>query len=282
MSDSLKTVFVGTSWFAADLLRDLVAAGFGPQLVVSRPDMPAGRGRKLTPPDVVKAAAELELPTLQSERFDQTIIDAIEAIKPDAVVVCAYGALVTEPVLSSYPVFNVHPSLLPRWRGAAPIERSLMAGDSKTGVSIMHLVQELDAGPVYAQQTIEIKSADTYGTVAPRLLELGATMLKELLQQLLSDGSPPQPVDQPAEGISYAEKITAADRSLDQQESAVASHNRVRALTPHINARLLQDDGTWLGIRETRVSESGELELVVVQPAGKKPMSYEDYLRGRN
>jgi methionyl-tRNA formyltransferase len=119
----VRTAFLGTSWFAADVLRRLVAADRAPSLVITRPDRPAGRGRKLTPPPVADAAGELGLPLLQPDRLDDDIVGRIAAVEPHALIVCAYGAIVREPLLSAHPILNVHPSLLPRWRGAAPVER---------------------------------------------------------------------------------------------------------------------------------------------------------------
>jgi methionyl-tRNA formyltransferase len=279
-SPTPRTVYLGTSWFAADVLRRLVDGGHPPQLVVTRPDRPAGRGRKLTPPAVAEAATELGLPMVQPEKLDDDAVARIAEAAPDALIVCAYGAIIREPLLSAYPLLNVHPSLLPRWRGAAPVERAMMAGDVETGVSIMELVEELDAGPVIAQQREPIAADDTYGTLAPRLVDLGARMLVEALDRLADGPLPSTP--QPDEGVTYAEKIVAADRDLDPSASAQQRHDHVRALSPHIGARLRMDDGTVLGVRRTRIDADGRLELVEVQPPGKRPMAYEDFLRGRS
>ncbi len=276
--DGPRIAFLGTSWFAADVLRRLVAGGRGPALVVTRPDRPAGRGRTLTPPPVAEAARELGLPLRQPERLDDHEVAAIAAVEPDALVVCAYGAIIREPLLSAYPLLNVHPSLLPRWRGAAPVERAIMAGDAETGVSIMELVEELDAGPVLLQEREPIAPDDTYGTLAPRLVELGARML---LEALADDPGALPATPQPDEGVTYAEKIVAADRDLDRSAPPQVQHDHVRALSPHIGARLRLDDGTVLGVRRTRIAEDGSLELLEVQPPGGRPMAYADYLRGR-
>lgn len=276
----VRTVYLGTSWFAADVLRRLVAADRAPALVLTRPDRPAGRGRRLTPPPVADAATELGLPLLQPDALDDAAAARVAAAEPDALIVCAYGAIVREPLLSAYPILNVHPSLLPRWRGAAPIERAIMAGDAETGVSIMELVEALDAGPVQLQERLPIGPDDTYGDVAPRLVDLGSEMLLRALDAV-ADGTL-QATPQPEDGVTYAEKIAAADRDLDPQAPAQAQHDHVRALAPHIGARLRLDDGTVLGVRRTRLAEDGTLELLEVQPPGGKPMPYDAYLRGRN
>lgn len=275
----VRSVYLGTSWFAADVLRRLTDAGHAPVLAITRPDRPAGRGRKLTPPAVADAANELGLPLLQPEKLDGDAVARIAEARPDALIVCAYGAIIKEPLLSAYPLLNVHPSLLPRWRGAAPLERAIMAGDSETGVSIMELVEELDAGPVIAQQHEPIAPDDSYGTLAPRLVELGARMLVEALDRL-ADG-PLTATPQPDEGVTYAEKIVAADRDLDPTADAQTQHDHVRALSPHIGARLRLDDGTVLGVRSSEIDSDGRLRLIEVQPPGKRPMAYEDYMRGR-
>lgn len=275
----VRSVYLGTSWFAADVLRRLVDAGHAPALVVTRPDRPAGRGRKLTPPAVADAAHELGLPTVQPEKLDDDAVARIADARPDALVVCAYGAIIREPLLSAYPLLNVHPSLLPRWRGAAPVERAIMAGDAATGVSIMELVEELDAGPVIAQQRETIAADDTYGTLAPRLVDLGARMLVEALDRLADGPLPATP--QPDAGVTYAEKIVAADRDLDPSAPAQVQHDHVRALSPHIGARLRLDDGTVLGVRSSEIDADGRLRLLEVQPPGKRPMPYDDYRRGR-
>ncbi|HEY8763542.1 MAG TPA: methionyl-tRNA formyltransferase, partial [Solirubrobacteraceae bacterium] len=145
----MRTVFLGTSEFAAVILRRLAASPDRPELVVTRPDRPRGRGRKLAAPPVAELARELRIELDQPESVnDEAAQRRIADARPEVVLVCAFGALIKEPLLSRYPMLNLHPSLLPRWRGAAPIERAIMAGDEQTGVSIMRLTAGLDSGPV--------------------------------------------------------------------------------------------------------------------------------------
>ena len=261
-------IYLGTSAFAAEVLKLLPA----PELVVTRPDAPKGRGRRLAAPPVAETARELGVDVLQPED-----VNAIELPAGD-VVLCAYGALVREPLLSRG-VLNLHPSLLPRWRGAAPVERAIMAGDAQTGVSIMRLVAELDAGPVCLSESIPIRPQDTYGSLAPQLQRLGAALITRALEE-----SPPW-VDQPDEGATYAERITAEDRTLDPEAPPDVNERVVRALHPHIGARVQLDDGSWLGVLRARVGEGPlawhGLELLEVQPPGGKPMDAAAYLRGR-
>jgi methionyl-tRNA formyltransferase len=189
--------------------------------------------------------------------------------------VCAFGALIKEPLLTDFEILNVHPSLLPRWRGAAPVERAIMAGDEQTGVAIMRLTAGLDSGPVCLMEAEPIEPEDDYGALAARLEERGSGLLVRAL-----DERPPF-VEQPEDGVTYAEKITAADRTLDPAAPAEVNVRVVRALHPHIGARLALEDGTFLGVHRARVAQDGALELLGVQPPGGRPMAYADYLRGR-
>jgi methionyl-tRNA formyltransferase len=271
----MRTVFLGTSGFAAAVLERLADTPHRPALVVTRPDRPAGRGRRLTAPPVAETARTLGLELDQPASVNDTQARArIAAADPDVVVVCAFGALIKEPLLSEHELLNVHPSLLPRWRGAAPVERAIMAGDERTGVSIMRVTAGLDSGPVCLAAEEPIAPDDTYGTLAPRLEELGARLLIEAL-----DERPPF-AEQPEEGVTYAEKITAEDRTLDPSAPPEAQERVVRALSPHIGARIRLDDGSFLGVQAARAAD-GRLELLEVQPPGGRVMAYEDYLRGR-
>jgi len=286
-----RTVFLGTSDFAAAVLDRLADSPHRPQLVVTRPDRPAGRGRRLSAPPIADAARALGLDLFQPETVnDDTARDRIAAARPDAVIVCAFGALIREPLLSDFELLNVHPSLLPRWRGAAPVERAIMAGDAQTGVCIIRLTAGLDSGPVFLRGVEPIALDDTYGTLAPRLQELGADLLLRVLDER------PQPVEQPEEGVTYADKIVAADRTLDPAAPAAVNDRVVRALSPHIGARVTLPDGALLGVLRAvlRVPEEagelradgerlllGGLELLEVQPAGGRPMDAAAYLRGR-
>ncbi|HUH81064.1 MAG TPA: methionyl-tRNA formyltransferase [Solirubrobacteraceae bacterium] len=328
----MATVFLGTSQFAAAVLERLVAAGHPPALVITRPDRPAGRGRRLRPPPVGERARELGLALEQPANVNdagslQLIAAALEQTEGAAgegaaggdrasagdtapgsrpvVVVCAFGALIKEPLLSSHEILNVHPSLLPRWRGAAPIERAIMAGDERTGVSIMRLTAGLDSGPVCLAGEEPIGPRDDYGSLAERLQELGGRLLVCALEQ------EPACSEQPEEGVTYAEKITADDRLLDPARAAVELERTVRALHPHIGARVQLEDGALLGVRRAAVvggarapdpgsaagarpargvfvgegrlllaCSPGLLELLEVQPPGGRAMEAGAYLRG--
>jgi methionyl-tRNA formyltransferase len=287
----MRTVFLGTSAFAAEVLTRLAATDHRPQLVVTRPDRPAGRGRRLAAPPVADAARELGLELFQPENVnDRDARARIAATCPDVVCVCAFGALIREALLSEHELLNVHPSLLPRWRGAAPVERAMMAGDDETGVCIMRTEAGFDTGPVFRAGAEPIHADDTYGTLAPRLQALGADLLIRTLDER------PQPVAQPEEGVTYAHKIGPDDRTLDPAATAVVNDRVWRALTPHIGARAQLADGALLGVLRAAVVEPDEtgplrsedghlllggLELLEVQPAGGRPMDAAAYLRGR-
>src|SRR5205085_4880643 len=163
--------------FAVSVLRTLAASEHRPSLVVTRPDRPRGRGRRLSPPPVAEAARELGIAVAQPGSVNEPAARArIAEAEPEAVCVCAFGGLIRDPLLSDYRMLNVHPSLLPRWRGAAPIERAIMAGDERTGVAIMRVTAGLDSGPVCLQQGEAITPADTYGTLAVRLAAIGGEL----------------------------------------------------------------------------------------------------------
>jgi methionyl-tRNA formyltransferase len=270
----LRTVYLGTSAFAAAILERLAETTHRPALVVTRPDAPKGRGRAVSPPPVAEAARGLGLELDQPASVnDDTARERIAAAQPDALIVCAFGALIKEPLLSDHEILNVHPSLLPRWRGAAPVERAIMAGDAETGVSIMRLTAGLDAGPVCLAASEPIRADDTYGSLAQRLQGLGADLLIRAL-----DERPPFS-DQDEAGVTYAEKIGPQDRTLDLSRPAVENERIVRALTPHIGARIELPSGQFLGVRAARATDD-RLELLEVQPAGGRPMAYADYVRG--
>lgn len=297
----MRTAYLGTSEFAATVLRRLAGSSHRPALVVTPPDRRQGRGRKVSPPPAALAARELGLDLLQAENVnDEGALARIRAAEPEAVVVCAFGQLIREPLLSDYPMLNVHPSLLPRWRGAAPIERAIMARDPETGVCVMQLTAGLDSGPVALRERTPVDPDDDFGALAARLAELGGELLVRALD-LQAEGRL-EFAEQDEAGVTYAEKIEAAERRLDPERPAAELAARVRALTPHIGAYLELADGERLGVREARVAEGeadlgpgqlaerdgalllgcgeGALQLELVQPAGGKPMPAAAYLRG--
>jgi len=292
----VRTVYLGTSGFAADVLDRLAATPHRPVLVVTRPDRPRGRGRKLGPPPVAETARLLGIELCQPESVnDEPARERIAAGDPEVVCICAFGALIKEPLLSQHEMLNVHPSLLPRWRGAAPIERAIEAGDEETGVTVMRPIAELDAGPICLQRAESIRPDDDYGTLAGRLAALGGELLVETLD------TQPTCRSQPDQGVTYAAKIEPRDRRLDPGLMADELERRVRALTPHIGPYIALSNGERLGVvraalatdddlvpgrltaRDDRLlfgASSGALELIEVHPPGKRPMEAGAWLRG--
>jgi methionyl-tRNA formyltransferase len=259
----MRLTVAATAPFGADVLERL-AARHDVAALLTRPDSRAGRGRKTAAPPAKLVAERLGISVLQPDRPTAEL-----DFPGDAVVVAAYGLLIPESLLERGLWLNVHPSLLPRWRGAAPVERALLAGDASTGVTIHETVKELDAGPIAAQREFLLTPEDDAGTVFARAAELAVELLDEVL---------PSPELTPQEGEpTYAAKIEPADRELDLADP-VDSFNRIRALSPHIGARG-ELHGRRVTIWKARL-EDGELVPVDVQPEGGRRMPYEAWLRG--
>ncbi|HXS46242.1 MAG TPA: methionyl-tRNA formyltransferase [Solirubrobacterales bacterium] len=295
----MRTVYLGTSEFAAEVLRRLGDSRHRPQLVVTPPDRPKGRGRKSGPPPTAAVAAELGVDLLQAENVnDEAALERVRAARPEAVLVCAFGQMIREPLLSELPLLNVHPSLLPRWRGAAPIERAIMAGDERTGVSVMGLTAGLDSGPVALREEIAILAEDDFESLSKKLAALGGELLIRALD--LHEAGDLYFVEQDDGKVTYAEKIEPGERRLDPCRPAVELARTVRALTPHVGAYLEIGEENRLGVRKARAVDvsvkqgkmkaewgalllgcgRGALRLEVVQPQGGKPMAADAYLRG--
>jgi methionyl-tRNA formyltransferase len=263
-----RIAVAATAPFGADVLERL-AAQHEISCLLTRPDAPQGRGRKIAAPPAKVVAERLEIPVLQPERPDAGLdLDA------STVVVCAYGLLIPEPMLAGRLWLNVHPSLLPRWRGAAPVERAILAGDAETGVTIHETVKELDAGPIAAQERFPIAAEDDAGAVFERSGAVAARLLDGVLAAL-----PPSFAPQSADGVTYADKITPEDRLLDLERPADQLVRQVRALSPHIGARA-ELHGRPVTVWSARVGETGAFEPVVVQPDGGTRMDAAAWLRG--
>jgi methionyl-tRNA formyltransferase len=295
----LRTAYLGTSEFAAAVLRRLADSKHGPVLVVTPPDRPQGRGRKVGSPPAAEAATELGLELAQFESVNgDAALERIRAAKPEAVVVCAFGQLIKEPLLSEFPMINVHPSLLPRWRGAAPIQRAMMAGDERTGVTIMRLTEGLDSGPVALQEEIAVEPGEDFTSLSARLAELGGDLIVAALDQL--ENGVLEFTDQEDDGAIYAEKIDRAERRLDPARPAIELERVVRALAGQVGAYLELEDGERLAVEaatavdngpaQGKIAVEGEelvlgtseggLRLDTVKPPGGRAMSAKEFLRG--
>ena len=268
----MKTAYLGTSEFAATVLRRLAASPHRPALVLTPPDSRRGRGRRELPPPAAAAAAELGLELVQTANVnEEEPRAAIAAAAPEAVVVCAFGQLIREPLLSAYPLLNVHPSLLPRWRGAAPIERAIMAGDAVTGVCVMRLTAGLDSGPVALRREVPIGPEDDFAALAATLAERGGELLVEALDRQAAGTL--EFVEQDDGAATYAEKIEPGERRLDPARPAAELAARVRALTPHVGAYLETAAGERLGVRRARAVDpelDAELAPGAVLAAGER------------
>lgn len=262
-----RIAVAATAPFGADVLGRL-AERHEVVALLTRPDAPSGRGRRLVSPPAKVVAGRLGIPVLQPGRPEA----GLELDAP-TVIVCAYGLLLPEELLAERLWLNVHPSLLPRWRGAAPVERAILAGDPETGVTIHRTVKELDAGPVAAARAFPIGPEDDAGAVFARAAEVAVDLLNGLLDGPIAFAA------QAAEGVTYAEKLTAEDRLLDPAAPAAELVRRVRALSPHIGARATVE-GRPVTVWRARVGEDGSFELLEVQPDGGRRMTADEWRRG--
>ncbi|MBE3577340.1 MAG: methionyl-tRNA formyltransferase [Limnochordales bacterium] len=303
----MRIIFMGTPEFAVPSLQQLYRSRHTIQLVVTQPDRPAGRGKKLVPSPVKEAAIAFGLPVRQPERLSTPEIrQEIEVLQPDAVCVVAFGQKIPRWLLGlpRHGCINVHPSLLPRWRGASPVAATLLAGDSMTGVTTMLLDEGWDTGPLLLQVTTPVGQDENAGELEERLAHLGARLLLDTLDGLEKGSLVPKP--QPEEGVTYAPKVTDEEGRLDFTRPAEELVRRIRAFTPdpgaftflgsqrfkiwkaHAATDLLPgggeaaEPGQVVSVHPALTIRTGDGLLVVdmLQPAGKRPMSAADYLRG--
>jgi len=260
-----RIAVAATAPFGAEVLEEL-AGRHEIGYVLTQPDRPRGRGRKVAPPPAKEVAERLGIMVRQPERLGAEFEPEV-----DTLVVVGYGQLVPRDALVRARWLNVHPSLLPRWRGAAPVERALMAGDEETGVSVIELVEELDAGPIAAQSRFPIGPDDDAGV----LFDHARGLTPGLVEAAMANRDPAPQGD---EGVTYAEKITPADRELDWSRPPQELHDRIRALSPHIGARGIVEGRPAIVWRSRLVD--GQLELLEVQPEGRRRMTYGEFLRG--
>ena len=299
-----RIVFAGTPDFAVPALQALVAAGHPPVAVYSQPDRPAGRGRKVRPGPVSQAALDAGLHLCQPASLRDPGAQAeLAAWRPDLMVVVAYGLLLPPAVLAMprRGCVNLHASILPRWRGAAPIQRALLAGDQQTGITLMQMDAGLDTGPMLAVSRCTVAPDETGGSLHDKLAALGAELLREQLPALLDASLVPQP--QPADGVTYAAKISRDEARIDWQADAVAIERQVRAFNPWPVAHTLLGEeplriwqaratdtthesapGTILGTDGGQVEVAagrGTLRLLQVQLPGRRAVSARDLANAR-
>ncbi len=298
-----RLIFMGTPQFAVPSLK-AVAEQYDVVAVVTQPDRPASRGRKPTAPPVKKAAVALGLPVLQPETLrDEEVVGELRELAPRAIVVAAYGQILRSEVLDIAPagVINVHPSLLPKYRGASPIAGALLAGEEETGVTIMLMDEGMDTGPILAQKATEIRSEDTTGSLEDRLATLGAELLVDTLSRWLDGRIDALPQDDSE--ATYTKLISKDEAVIDWTLAALELWHRVRAYNPRPGARTswegsllkvlrARPDVEWRGSEEPgRVLElpdgvavatgQGALFLDEVQLAGRRAMTIQDFARGQ-
>jgi methionyl-tRNA formyltransferase len=293
----VRVAFAGSPQAAVPPLRALVDAGHEVAVVVTQPDRARGRSGRPSPTPVASAAEELGIPVLRPRTInDPEVIEAIAATGARALAVVAFGQILRDAVLERWPSINVHFSLLPAYRGAAPVERAIMDGATATGVTVMQMDAGLDTGPMLASRRVEIGEDEDAGSLTARLSELGGPLLAEVLADL--EAGRLRPVPQPEEGVSFAPKITAEDRALDLSRPADELARRVRALSPHVGATLAvggQPFKVWaararpepapapleaVGGRLVAATGAGSLELLELQPPGRGRMDAASFLRG--
>jgi len=301
----LRVVFAGTPEFSVPCLEACRASGVEVVAVYTQPDRPAGRGRKLTPSPVKQAALAAGIPVEQPESLkSQAARDTLAAYRPDLMVVVAYGLILPRKVLAlpRLGCWNVHASLLPRWRGAAPIQRAILAGDAESGVDLMQMEAGLDTGPVLLERRTPIDRADTGGSLHDRLSALGADVLADGLRRAVA-GETLAPTPQPEEGVTYAHKLDKAEAKLDFQRDALALERQVRAFDPWPVAEgeiageplriwaaeaIARDHaaapGSVLSAGRDGIEiacGSGALRVTALQRAGGKRIGAADYLNAR-
>ena len=300
----MRVLFWGTPDFATPALRALLGEGYDVVGVVTQPDRPQGRHRNtLVAPPVKRLAQEEDLAILQPERpRGEEFLDAIKALRPDISVVVAYGHILRREVIDAAPLgaLNIHASLLPRWRGAAPIQASILAGDAESGVSVMRMVERLDAGPVLLQAPTPILEDETYGELHLRLSELGALAIVEALA-LISLGDAPEH-EQDESRVTYAQKIEREQTWLDWTGRPESVARNIRAFDPApgaltslrghevklFGARIVRDGraeaGTVISIDESGMLVAcgeGAVRVGYAQPAGKRRVAALDWAQGR-
>ncbi|RIX49928.1 methionyl-tRNA formyltransferase [Paenibacillus nanensis] len=303
----MRIVFMGTPDFAVPSLQMLVSSGYEVVAVVTQPDRPKGRKKTLTPPPVKEAALSLGIPVLQPDRMrNQEAVSAVAEFKPDLIVTAAYGQILPKAVLElpRLGCINVHGSLLPKYRGGAPIQRSIMNGEPETGVTIMYMAEGLDTGDMISRVVVPITDEDTSGTMFEKLSAAGAKLLGETLPSII-DGSA-KAVPQREEEATYAPNLTREDERIDWGKSARALFNQVRGLSPMAGAftslggevfkvwkcevpssngagtagaapgTILTADASGIVVQ----TGEGKLVLTEVQPAGKRVMAVSDWVKG--
>jgi len=274
----LKIIFMGTPEFGAIVLEKLIKSGYKPFLVITEPDKPVGRDQTITPPAIKILAEKYKIPVVQPVKIAD-FSDQLEKLKPDLGIIVAYGQILPKNILTipHYGFINVHPSLLPRWRGSSPIQYAILNGDKKTGVTIIRISEKLDAGPILTQKEIEIDPEETFSSLHNKLATLGADLLIETLPKLLAGKLPPLMQDETR--ATYTKILKRDDGKIDWQKPAEEIERQIRAFNPWPGTYTFYKDKR-LKILKAELSGNHELIIKEVQLEGRNPMSFEEFLRG--
>lgn len=273
----MKIIYLATPQFGAVVLEKLIKAGQKPFLVVTEPDKPVGRQQTVAPSPVKILAEQYQIPVAQPEKI-KLWQKEIESLKPDLGIIAAYGQILPKEILEApqYGFINVHPSLLPKYRGPSPIQSAILSGEEKTGVTIMRVAEKLDAGPILLQKELAIEENETFASLHDRLAALGADLLLEAVPKLAAGKLPP--VVQEETEATFTKMLGKEDGLIDPEEPAENIARKVRALNPEPGAYIIYKSKR-LKILEAQ-AKNGRLTIKKVQLEGKKPMAFEDFLKG--
>ncbi|MEW9667566.1 methionyl-tRNA formyltransferase [Ammoniphilus sp. 3BR4] len=301
----LNIIFMGTPDFAVPCLENLIRSGYNVMEVITQPDRPKGRKKELTPPPVKEAALKRNLPVFQPEKLrDPEAVQHLLSLKPDLIVTAAYGQILPKEIidLPQWGCINVHASLLPKYRGGAPIHKAIVDGETESGVTIMYMVEKLDAGDILTQVRVPIEMEDTVGTLHDKLSAAGSDLLLDTIPRLVEGSIVPR--KQEEELVTYAWNIRREDEKIDWNNPARAIYNQIRGLNPWPVAyalleeqvfkiwwaEIIEEDKTSAAPPGTIIKSDGEgidvacgkgiLRLKEVQPSGKRKMSASEYVRG--
>lgn len=299
-----KMIFMGTPAFSVPILEGLVSEGYEVVGVVTQPDRPVGRKRVLTPPPVKQAALDLNLPVFQPEKISQSVeLEEIIALQPDLIVTAAFGQFLPEKLLQAptFGAINVHASLLPKYRGGAPVHYSIINGDKETGVTIMEMIKKMDAGDILAQESIPISSTDDVGTMFDKLSLLGKELLLKTVPLILERSIKPKKQDESL--VTFSPNITREEEQIDWNKTAKEIDCQIRGMRPWPVAYTMYQDSRWKMWDVTPLSDvttkkpgtiilkdkhhlqvacgqGSVLQLNRIQPAGKSQLSVTDFLNG--
>ncbi|MFB5660615.1 methionyl-tRNA formyltransferase [Alteribacillus sp. HJP-4] len=302
----MNVIFMGTPDFSVPILRGLVEKGYNVKAVVTQPDRPKGRKKELTPPPVKSEALQHGLPVLQPETLkNEESVKEILELEPDLIITAAFGQILPEAILTAptYGAVNVHASLLPKYRGGAPIHQAVIDGEPTTGITIMYMVKKLDAGDILTQRKIDIQKEDTTGSMHDKLSIAGRELLLETLPKLIRGDITPQPQNE--KEATFARNIKRGREKINWSAAAEAVYNHIRGMHPWPVAYTVYEDkpikiwqaeaveetaaaapGTIARLDENGIwTTAGDGRLVLlteVQPSGKKRMAAADYLRGKH